>query len=105
MRLYLDDVRTSPMDERWVTVQTFEDAVMIIATCWDDITEVSLDHDLGYGKSGMDVLNYIEMAAHGSGYLPFKIHIHSMNYAVVDKMAKVAFNLEQKFGTIKREKA
>jgi transposase len=93
------------MDETWVTVQTYEDAVMILATCWDDITEVSLDHDLGYGKSGMDVLNYIELAAYGRGHIPFVIHIHSMNFAVVNKMVEIAKTLQEKFGNIKREKA
>ena len=106
MRLYLDDVRRSPMhDGQWVTVQNYEDAIMILATCWDDITEVSLDHDLGTLKTGMDVLNYIEESAHNRGYLPFHIYIHSMNFAVTGTMAGVVENLLKRFGTLKREKA
>ena len=97
MRLYLDDIRRSPMEETWVTVQSYEDAILILATCWDDLTEVSLDHDLGTHKTGFDVLNYIEATAHIKGNLPFAIYIHSMNFAVTDKMANVVKVLNDKY--------
>lgn len=105
MRLYLDDIRRSPTDETWVTVQRYEDAILILATCWDDITEVSLDHDLGTEKTGFDVLNYIEATAHIKGYLPFAIYIHSMNFGVIHQMAAVATALRGRYNSIKREKA
>lgn len=46
MKLWLDDLRPAPADWEWV--KTFEEAVGLMN--WADITDASLDHDLGYGK-------------------------------------------------------
>jgi len=97
MKLFLDDVRRSPTDETWVTVQTYEDAIMILATNWQDITEVSLDHDLGTFKTGYDVLVYIEVTAHDKGNLPMNIWVHSQNPVAQITMQAVVKSLYETF--------
>lgn len=45
MKLYVDDIRDAP-DESWTLVRTITEAIRCIAFFKNDITEISLDHDI-----------------------------------------------------------
>jgi hypothetical protein len=76
MKLWLDDERNAP--EGWVLVKTALDA--IVALRRDEYEEISLDHDLGEGGTGYDVLLYIEAEVHRNpNYKCPRIWIHSAN--------------------------
>lgn len=45
MKLYIDDIRDAP-DESWTLVRTITEAIRCIAFFSEDITEISLDHDI-----------------------------------------------------------
>ena len=44
MRLYIDDIRPAP--EGWMQARTVTDAIKTIAQFGEEITEISLDHDI-----------------------------------------------------------
>ena len=48
MKVYLDDLRTPP--DGWVLVQWPEEAIELLET--GEVTELSLDHDLGVDDRG-----------------------------------------------------
>lgn len=76
MRLFLDDVRSAP--EGWQEVRSAEAAILTLAT--RNVTHISLDHDLGEGKSGYDVVCWIERRAfEDDSYTPPEITVHSSN--------------------------
>jgi len=76
MKLWLDDIRPAP--EGWVLVKTALDA--IVALRHGKYEEISLDHDLGDGGTGYDVLLYIEAEVHrNQDYKCPMIWIHSAN--------------------------
>jgi hypothetical protein len=55
MKVYLDDERTAP--DGWILVKKVEDVIYL----YDNITDLSLDHDLGEGnKTGYDFLCWLE---------------------------------------------
>lgn len=76
MRLFLDDERHPP--DGWNLVRTADEA---IAALQQGIVErVSLDHDLGEGKTGYDVLLWLEQAVLENPEFPVpEIFIHSAN--------------------------
>jgi hypothetical protein len=84
MKLYLDDERTPPPG--WDLVKTADEA--IIKLMGGDITEVSLDHDLGpmENGTGYDVIVWIEEQVALYDYVPPKIHIHTGNPSAAVKM-------------------
>lgn len=45
MKIYVDDIRNVP-DESWTLCRTITEAIRCIAFFADDITEISLDHDI-----------------------------------------------------------
>lgn len=45
MKLYVDDIRDAP-DSSWTLVRTISEAIRCIAFFQNDITEISLDHDI-----------------------------------------------------------
>lgn len=95
MKLWLDDVRLPPVQwkpEETCTVTTAEAAIELLDHQWDGITFVSLDHDLGTEKDGMDVLNWIEeqLKTGVRECLPFGIACHSMNPVENKRMSNVA---------------
>ena len=73
LKVWLDDVRRPPVDDGpWVWAMTAEDAVEILDCC--NVDAISLDHDLGPGRNGQWVAQYIaEMQQ------PPEVRIHSMN--------------------------
>ena len=84
MRVYLDDERTPP--DGWTLVRWPEDAIALLET--GDVTEISLDHDLGDDEhgTGYDVILWIERAVARDGFSPPIIHVHSANTSARAKM-------------------
>jgi hypothetical protein len=82
VRVWLDDVREAP--DGWVHVKTPEEAIELLRS--GEVTEISLDHDLGLAtpeseRTGYDVLAWLEEAV-ATGALNHRvpiIHVHSAN--------------------------
>ena len=70
--LFVDDER-KPTTSLWRVAKTYEEAISILAE--GEIEVLSLDHDLGEGKSGYDVAKWI--VEHN--VWPRWINCHSMN--------------------------
>ena len=84
MRLYLDDERTPPVG--WELATTAAEAIKILQE--QNITDVSLDHDLGFAENGTgyDVLLWIEEQVAFTEYIPPRISIHTANPSAYVKM-------------------
>lgn len=84
MKVFLDDIRPKP-DNTWILVRTYQGAADIITNNYNEITDISLDHDLGgeydghtVHKSGYDIVLLIEQIAYTTKHVP-NITVHSMN--------------------------
>lgn len=79
MKVFLDDLRPPP--EGWIHVLWPDEAIALLQT--GEVTELSLDHDLGDDMrgTGYDVLLWIEEAVILSRFQPPSIAIHSANPA------------------------
>ncbi|MGN7917903.1 cyclic-phosphate processing receiver domain-containing protein [Lysobacter antibioticus] len=77
MRVYLDDERTTP--EGWVRVFWPDEAIALLET--GEVSQISLDHDLGDDErgTGYDVIVWIEEAVVTRGFRPPAISVHSAN--------------------------
>jgi len=84
MKVFLDDERPTP--EGWVRAFWPEEVIALLKT--GEVTELSLDHDLGDdARSGYDVLTWLEeQAFEGTLRMP-EITIHSANAAGRQRMA------------------
>lgn len=84
MRVYLDDERSTP--EGWRRVYWPDQAIGLLES--GQVTEISLDHDLGDDErgTGYDVVIWIEEAVALRGFKPPKIIIHSANSSARAKM-------------------
>lgn len=51
MKLFVDDIRNAP-DDSWHTVRTVTEAIRAIAKYYNEITEISLDHDISHAHYG-----------------------------------------------------
>lgn len=49
MKLYIDDIRPAP--DGWMQARTITEAIRTIAQFGDEITEISLDHDISLAVS------------------------------------------------------
>lgn len=85
MKIYLDDIR-NPKTDGWTVVRTAEDAIRFLDT--GEVTEMSLDHDLGEGlKTGYDVVLYLEYKVHTDpDFVLPEVNVHSANPVGVRKM-------------------
>lgn len=91
MKLWLDDIR--PMPEGYdVHVTTAQEAISFLET--HNVTEISLDHDLGPEEAGTgySVACWIEYAAFKSLCKPIVMHIHSANPVGMERMSKAIKN-------------
>ena len=78
IRLWIDDLRAPP-DATWHWAKTSADALLCLKHFASDITELSLDHDLGGDDTVMPVVKEIEARAfHGRGD-PVVWQVHSAN--------------------------
>lgn len=75
MRLFIDDIRVCPPG--WVQARDYLAAITVLST--GRVVEVSFDHDLGQGKSGYDVICWLEKAV-ANGVVPIpKMAVHTNN--------------------------
>jgi len=72
MYLYLDDIR-QPIHNNFHIVRNYEDCIDILKN--NIVYFLSLDHDLGEGKTGYDVAKYLVQ----EGIEIEQINIHSEN--------------------------
>lgn len=84
MKVFLDDERQTP--EGWVRVYWPREAIALLMT--GQVTEISLDHDLGNDDigTGYDVILWIEQEVHLNGFKPPKMKVHSANSSARMKM-------------------
>ena len=77
MKLFVDDIRNA-LDKNWTVVRTYKTAIMLLET--GIVKELSLDHDLGNGKTGYDVICWLEKQVKTNDFIPPEIIIcHSSN--------------------------
>ncbi len=84
MRVFLDDERATPPG--WVRAYWPSEVVALLET--GQVTELSLDHDLGDDErgTGYDVILWVEEAVVLRGFKPPRIHVHSANASAREKM-------------------
>lgn len=85
MKVWLDDIRQAP--EGWVHAYTVSQAMAFLQT--GEVTELSLDHDLGENQAtGYDLLNWIEEQVFHGLLQPPTMWIHSANPVGCQNMAR-----------------
>jgi len=98
MRVFLDDERPTP--EGWVHARWPEDAIEFLET--GEVTEISLDHDLGDDEhgTGYDVLLWIEEQVATQGFVPPACHVHSANSSARSRMEQAIASIERFAGDV-----
>ena len=94
MKIWLDDIRPAP--DGWVWVKNYEEAIELICGP-ENFDEISLDHDLGDGPTGYNVVCCIEGLV-GAGFWRKKIpvfHIHSANPVGRKNMQRAIESIER----------
>jgi hypothetical protein len=93
VRVWLDDRRPPHPDPgEWVWVRTPAEAIELLMT--GDVSELSLDHDLGLMEgdrelTGYDVVTWMERAVATQGFEPpTTIRVHSANASAALKMER-----------------
>ena len=96
MRVFLDDERTTPVG--WVRVYWPHEAIALLEC--GDVTEISLDHDLGDDErgTGYDVILWLEEAVVLRGFVPPTITVHSANASAREKMLAGIQSIERHAG-------
>lgn len=94
MKVYLDDERTTPPG--WRRVYWPNEAIELLKT--GQVTEISLDHDLGDDErgTGYDVVLWIEQAVFTEGFKPPLIKVHSANSSAREKMEQGIRQIEKR---------
>jgi hypothetical protein len=84
IKVYLDDTRPTPFG--WVHARWPQEVIAHLTQ--GNVTEVSLDHDLGNDRrgTGYDVLVWIEKAVALEKFVPPIIRIHTRNLAAQHRM-------------------
>lgn len=77
MKIWLDDIRPAP--EGWVWCRTYEKFVWYLDEFWCEVELVSLDHDLGQGRTGYDAMCYIERRVLVHGLPLMEVRFHTAN--------------------------
>ena len=94
-KVYLDDVRQSP--KGWILVKNPTDMINLLKK--NNVTEISLDHDLGDDKNigtGYDVLLWIEEKVFkDKSFKVPKISIHTSNPSARKKMELALKSIER----------
>jgi len=93
MRVFLDDERPAPAG--WVRVRWPDEVIALLEG--GDVTEISLDHDLGDDDrgTGYDVVLRIEEAVAMRAFIPPKLQVHSANSSARLKMEAGIANIER----------
>lgn len=92
MKLFIDDIRTSP-DDSWNICRTITSAIKALDMFWPVVEEISLDHDISHqvvmgdmsrpfacGETFQSVARYIALMKHHNPSWNPKISIHTSNY-------------------------
>jgi hypothetical protein len=84
MKVYLDDERATP--NGWTRVYWPSEAIELLNS--GQVTEISLDHDLGDDErgTGYDVVLWIEEQVALHGFVPPMMSVHSANVSARAKM-------------------
>lgn len=84
MKIFLDDLRPAP--DGWIRVFWPDEAIALLRT--GEVTDISLDHDLGDDQrgTGYDVLLWIEEAVATVNFKAPRMIIHSANPAARERM-------------------
>lgn len=94
MKLWLDDIRPAP--DGWIWAKDYETAFNFI--CGPEIfEEISLDHDLGDGPTGYNLLCVIENLIGNDFWrkpIP-EFHIHSANPVGRQNMARAIESIKR----------
>lgn len=93
MKVWLDDRRPPyPHPDDWVWVRTPAEAIELLET--GEVSELSLDHDLGLMEgdrelTGYDVVTWMERAVAREGFEPPRtIRVHSANPSAAARMER-----------------
>jgi len=81
MKIFLDDIR-NPSDNTWTLVRSYDDFVSLISSTVYNVTDISFDHDLGLGLTGMDAAKWlVEKSLDNPAFASNlqSIHVHSAN--------------------------
>lgn len=86
MKIYLDDEREAPPG--WRRAFWPNEAIQLLQA--ENVTEISLDHDLGNDErgTGYDVLLWIEQEVALNKFIPPKMFVHSSNPCAREKMER-----------------
>jgi hypothetical protein len=101
MKIFLDDeadTKRFPFDSTWTVVKSYDGFINLISTTTEDITAISLDHDLGMGKTGKDAANaFVEMLMDNPslGNSLKRLHIHSSNPGGGDNIVSYFYSAQQ----------
>lgn len=83
MKIWLDDIRIAPPN--WVHCCWPDEVIRLFET--ENVTEISLDHDLGDSSiTGYTVLLWLEEEVFNSRIIPPLMHVHSANPVAKIKM-------------------
>ena len=84
VKIYLDDIRTAP--DGWVRCHWPDEVIVYLRT--GEVTELSLDHDLGddLRGTGYDVLLWIEKEVREKNFTPPVMQVHSANGSARQRM-------------------
>jgi hypothetical protein len=75
MKVWLDDQKPAP--KGWRRARNYREALRLLKT--GKVTFISLDHDIGRGKSGYDVATWIEDQANAGTLKQLDWEVHSEN--------------------------
>lgn len=84
IKIFLDDIRI-PLDDQWIIIKSYYDFIDYIPKIdFQEISEISLDHDLGDDKSekertGFDVAKWLVDYCIDNDYIMPQIKVHSSN--------------------------
>lgn len=94
MKVYLDDVRDAP--EGWVRTFWPEEVIALLRE--GNVTELSLDHDLGDDArgTGYDVIRWIEEAVALRHFIAPRMRVHSANPVARERMLRGIAAIEKR---------
>jgi len=99
MKIWLDDIRQPPKD--WIWCKTSLEIILLLCGHFDQVTEMSLDHDLWNGGCGYDVLLWLEKEVVEGNIVSLPlIHIHSMNPVGRMRMKKALKSIKKRLEEI-----
>lgn len=96
MRLFIDDIRDPKDGREWVVVRSYRAAIDTILTHFNEITEISFDHDLGEGKTGYDIAVEVEKLVDAKHLINVPVmHVHSRNPVGAKRLKQAIDSIER----------